>query len=82
MKLKILYFSLLRDVTGTEEELIEVTSESDTVAMILEELFRNHPELRKWDDRLLLALDCEYVNRGDRIGQGSELALMPPVQGG
>jgi len=81
MKIRVLFFSHLVDLTGRSEEERFVEGGA-TIGDLLEELYREHPDLKKWDDRLLTALDCEYANREQPLREGAELALFPPVQGG
>jgi molybdopterin converting factor small subunit len=81
MKGRVLFFSLLQDLTGCAE--LEVTGAPATVGELLErDLYVRWPALREWDAALLLALDHAYVRRDAALREGFELALMPPVQGG
>lgn len=81
MKLRVLFFSVLRDITGSGE--VEWTCPpAATVATLIEEIFTRWPALRAWDASLLLAVDCTYVKRDAALRPGCEVALMPPVQGG
>ncbi len=81
MKLRVLFFSILRDLTGTEE--IELTCDGvSTVGELLAMLYARWPELAEWDASLLVAVDQTYAKRADALHDGSEVAVMPPVQGG
>ena len=83
MKIRILFFSLLRDLAGAEE--VEEVLSADRewrVSDLLERLYSRHEGLREWDGKILVALDMEYVNRDQALSDGQELAIMPPVQGG
>ena len=81
MKLRVLFFSILRDLTGTEG--LDVTcATSSTVRDLLAQLFERWPELAKWDASLLIAVDQSYVKRDEPLHEGAEVAIMPPVQGG
>jgi len=81
MKVRVLFFSVLRDITGAPE--VEWTCPpAATVAVLLEEIYTRWPKLRAWDTSLLLAIDCNYVKRDAALHAGCEVALMPPVQGG
>lgn len=80
-RVRVLFFSVLRDVTGTAELEVEV-SEGARVADVLEGLFERWPRLRDWEASLLLAVDHDYCGRDQVLHEGAELALMPPVQGG
>jgi len=83
MKLRVLFFSLLRDVVGKDALQLELPEgEVDTVGDLLEYLYGQYPGLRDWDKSLLIAVDLEYVKREAPLADGQEVAIMPPVQGG
>ena len=81
MKLRVLFFSILRDLTGTAETEFQCGA-SATVGDLLGLLYERWPELAKWDASLLVAVDQAYARRGEALPDGAEVALMPPVQGG
>lgn len=81
MRGRVLFFSVLQDVTGCAE--LVVTDAPGTVHELLEHvLYVRWPVLREWRESTLVALDCEYLRGDAPMGEGFELALMPPVQGG
>ena len=77
----VLFFSVLRDLSGQAELTRELPAGS-TLADLLEQLFAEWPRLREWSPSLLLAIDHTYVKRETAPHDGAEVALMPPVQGG
>jgi molybdopterin converting factor subunit 1 len=81
MKLRVLFFSVLRDITGTEEIVLDVPAGS-TMADLLIQIESRWPKLRDWQNSLLLSLDQTYVKRDALLHDGCEVAIMPPVQGG
>lgn len=81
MKVRVLFFSILRDLTG-ESEIVVDLPDGATMTSLLDHLFERWPKLREWDQSLLLALDQTYVKRQEPLREGAEIALMPPVQGG
>jgi molybdopterin converting factor small subunit len=81
MIVRVLFFSVLKDITSTGEVPVECPAGS-TMADLLEIAFQRWPKLRDWDRSLLLALDQTYVKRDAALHDGAEVALMPPVQGG
>jgi len=81
MNVRLLFFSLLKDITGVAELPWECTP-GDTVAALLNQLYEKWPKLRDWDSSLLLAVDQTYVRRDAVLHEGAEIAVMPPVQGG
>ena len=83
MKVRVLFFSLLRDVTGEEEVERELAGEEEiSVGPFLDSLYKDYPGLAEWDSKILVAVDQHYVERTDTIRDGQEIAIMPPVQGG
>ena len=81
MNLRLLFFSVLRDVTGVAETDWQCAPDA-TVASLLLELYERWPRLRDWDQSLLVAVDQSYVKRDATLREGAEVAVMPPVQGG
>jgi molybdopterin converting factor small subunit len=85
MKVRVLFFSVLRDLSGSEEQNIVVTPAGGgeaTVGDLLDQIYADIPGMAAWDERLLLAVNAEFAGRDTLLGEGDEVALMPPVQGG
>ena len=82
MTVKILFFSLLREIVGKEEAELQVSFEPCTVGSILNQVYTQWPSLKDWDSSILISLDLDYVNREVEVVDGQVIALMPPLQGG
>ncbi len=82
MTIRLLFFSVLRDIAGANEMEYTLGKSPTTVADLLSELFSQYEGLSSWDTSLLVAVNCEYADRDLEIRAGDEVALMPPVQGG
>ncbi|MBP6602962.1 MAG: MoaD/ThiS family protein [Verrucomicrobiales bacterium] len=85
MKIRVLFFSVLKDLSGSEERTVVLSlgAEGDaTMGDLLEQIYREIPGMEVWDERLLLAVNAEFANRDSVLREGDEVALMPPVQGG
>lgn len=83
MRIRILFFSVLRDLVGADELEEELPPGREwRVADLLERLYAKHEGMRPWDGKILVALDMEYVDRQRVLSDGQEVAIMPPVQGG
>ncbi|MEX2580321.1 MAG: MoaD/ThiS family protein [Verrucomicrobiales bacterium] len=82
MQLSVLYFSVLRDVAGTDREDLPMTRETLDVGSVIDIVLGKHPPLAEWNEKLLIAVNGEYADRDTRVKPGDEVALMPPVQGG
>lgn len=81
MKIRVLFFSVLRDIAGVDE--LDVSLHADArVRDLLAELFTQWPKLKEWDASLLIAVDQTYAKRDSALHEGAEVAVMPPVQGG
>ena len=81
MKIKVQFFSRLRDVTGQSALTREVPAGS-TVGDLLATLYAEHTKLAAWDAHLLLAVGLDYVKRDQLLHEDDEVSVMPPVQGG
>jgi molybdopterin synthase sulfur carrier subunit len=81
MTLRLLFFSVLQDITGVAEMAFEC-AQGSCVGDLLSLLYQRWPELARWDGSLLVAMDHGYVRRDALLVDGAELAIMPPVQGG
>ena len=81
MKLRVLFFSVLRDITGHAELNLECDGVT-RIDELLVVLFARWPKLAEWDQSLLVAVDQSYVKRDAALHDGAEVAIMPPVQGG
>lgn len=82
MKAHVLFFSVLRDITGTDQIDLDLPEQACTVAGVLSQLFERWPALREWDRSLLVAVNQHYAKRDAIVDDGAEVAIMPPVQGG
>lgn len=82
MKVNVLFFSVLRDIVGQGSREWTIESDSVDVASLLQEVYGTYEGLSEWDGRLLIAVNCEYADRDQKLADGDEVALMPPVQGG
>lgn len=81
MTLRVLFFSVLQDLTGTPEAIFDC-SEGSSAQDLLNLLFEKWPAMRAWDASLLIAADHAYIKRDTPLRPGQEIAIMPPVQGG
>jgi len=81
MNLRLLFFSVLRDITGCSE-CPWTCAPGAHVSDLLSSLYERWPKLREWDSALLIALDQTYVKRDAPLTESAEVAIMPPVQGG
>jgi molybdopterin converting factor small subunit len=81
VKVRVQFFSRLRDLAGTQAMDLEVPDRT-TAAALLETLYVKIPALRDWDKSILVASGVEFVRRDYVVKPSDDLSIMPPVQGG
>ena len=81
MKVRVEFYSQLRDLAGTAELNVDLPVEA-TVADLLEKLYKKAPALRSRDKSILVGAGVEFVDRNYKLKAGNEISIMPPVQGG
>lgn len=81
MRIRVVYFALLRERLGKSEEPLEVTAGA-TVQDALAQLVTQHEVLLGLGRSLLVAVNQALVPADFPLSEGDELALLPPVSGG
>lgn len=79
MRVHVLYFGVLKDVTGQSRVEMEL-KDGASVAELLA-LHRGSGGAAIWDS-IAVAVNQEYARVGDVLKDGDEVALLPPVSGG
>ena len=80
MKIKVRYFASIRDRIGLDQEEVETPS-GTTLGALYEELKGTHEVLGEWN-RVLLAVNGEYMEPDQSLSEGDVVAVFPPVSGG
>ncbi|HEY4187802.1 MAG TPA: molybdenum cofactor biosynthesis protein MoaE [Polyangia bacterium] len=81
MHVNILYFAVLRERRGAATETLELPVGGD-VAMALAIIAKQHPQVAPLLPRAQVAINQIVVAATTLLGDGDELALLPPVSGG
>ena len=81
VRVRVLFFGMLKDVAGRTEEALEL-GPGARVGSVLEHYARQFPRLREMEDSILLARNQRFAAGAEEIGDGDEIALLPPVSGG
>jgi molybdopterin converting factor subunit 1 len=79
MRVRVLYFGVLKDVMGHSSAVMEV-AEGASVATLLA-VHRGSTAGSVWDS-IAVAVNQEYAQSTDVLKDGDEVALLPPVSGG
>ena len=80
MRVKVRYFASIRDRIGQDQETVE-TSSGTTLGALYDELKATHEVLGEWN-RVLLAVNGEYMEPNQSLSEGDVVAVFPPVSGG
>jgi MoaE-MoaD fusion protein len=81
MRVRVLYFAVVRERLGRDEEMLELAAAAD-VAAAWRELERRHPELAALRPVVKLAVNEEFAQADRALADGDVIALIPPVAGG
>lgn len=80
-KVTVLFFATLRDLAGINQTDLEVP-EGIAVSELKDFLFQRFPGLPNNRANIVVAINKEFAFDAEKIPQGAEIALFPPVSGG
>lgn len=81
MKVRVKFFAALHDMTGRRELNLEVR-DGLTVGELHRDLCARFPRLAAYSGSLLYSVNADYVPADYPLGDGDEVAFIPPVSGG
>ena len=81
MKIRILYFGILKDLVGQTTETVELP-EPATLADLLAHCKSRTPRLEEHLAGIALSINQEFAHPADVLHENDEVALLPPVSGG
>jgi MoaE-MoaD fusion protein len=81
VRVKVLFFGQLKDITGHSESVLEV-HENGTLNTVFEHFSARFPRLRELSGSIILARNQEFKPRTEPLADGDEIAFLPPVSGG
>jgi molybdopterin converting factor subunit 1 len=74
-------FASYREKAGQAEVPFDL-AEGVTVGHLAEAVARRYPAIARDPTKLVVAVNQEYRDHGHVLGDGDEVALIPPVSGG
>uniref|UniRef100_A0A3Q3G745 Molybdopterin synthase sulfur carrier subunit n=1 Tax=Labrus bergylta TaxID=56723 RepID=A0A3Q3G745_9LABR len=81
----VLYFAKSVELTGVKEEQAVAVTTPISSRDLWGLLVQRHPRLSLLQDQVVLAVRQQYVAIGDQsvtLGDGDEVAVVPPLSGG
>ena len=81
MRIRVLFFGILRDLTGQRECEVEL-SDGVTAAGLFDHFAAQFPALEAARKSVTVARNQEFADPSVLLADGDEVALLPPVSGG
>ncbi|HHG73830.1 MAG TPA: molybdopterin converting factor subunit 1 [Persephonella sp.] len=81
MKVKVLYFSSIKDKLKKSVEFFEI-KEGCEVHDLIKEIQNKYPDLSENLKNIMIAVNEEYADMQTKLKNGDTVALIPPVSGG
>jgi molybdopterin converting factor subunit 1 len=81
MRVHLRYFAIIRETLGRSEETRDVEN-GTTAGTLFDQIASEEPRLAAMKRSVMLMVNQEYVPASQPLGDGDELALIPPVSGG
>jgi molybdopterin converting factor subunit 1 len=81
MRVRVLYFAAVRDLTGVDEEALEVEG-GTTIGALARVLEERRAELKGRLGAVRFARNEEFAGAADVLAEGDVVAVIPPVAGG
>lgn len=81
MRVNVRLFARLRDIAGAGEVARQVP-DGATVRTVWNDLATEFPDLRDYEVSISTAVNAEYSRMDAPVGDGDEVAFLPPVSGG
>jgi len=81
VRVKVLFFGMLRDIVGRAEEQIEM-EDGARLDSVFERYATQFPRLKDLASSIVLASNHQFCDRSVAVQEGDEIAFLPPVSGG
>ena len=81
MRIRVLFFGVLRDVVGLREDSVEIP-DGGRLDSVFEHYAGRFPRIREMSASLVLALNQRFSEPSAPLSEGDEVAFLPPVSGG
>ena len=81
MRVTVRLFARLRDIAGASEMARELPAGA-TIGDLWRQLAGEFPEFASYERSISSAINADYARMDHVIGDGDEIAFLPPVSGG
>jgi molybdopterin synthase catalytic subunit len=81
MQIRVLFFGVLKDLAGRASDSLSLP-ENATLGDVLSHYEQSVPRLKDCMSSIAMSVNQAYAGPKERLQQGDEVALLPPVSGG
>src|SRR6185369_2628048 len=81
MRVKVLFFGMLKDIVGRVEEQVEL-GPGARLSTVFDHYAGQFPRLRDMSGSIVMARNQEFSGLSTAVSEGDEVAFLPPVSGG
>jgi len=81
VRVTVRLFARLRDIAGTAELARDLPAGA-TIGDVWRQLAGEFPEIARYERSISTAINADYARMDQVIGEGDEIAFLPPVSGG
>jgi molybdopterin converting factor subunit 1 len=81
MRVTVRLFARLRDIAGASELARDVEAGA-TIRTVWRQLAGEFPDLANYERSISTAVNTDYAHMDHVLGDGDEVAFLPPVSGG
>ena len=81
MRIRVLFFGLLKDLAGRSEDQIEV-AEGASLRQVFDTYATQIPRMKEMAGSIVLAHNQAFADPSTLVSDGDEVAFLPPVSGG
>ncbi len=81
MKVKVLYFSSIKDKLKKNSDTLDINEKMD-ISSLVEYLKNMYPEISDILEKSMVAVNEEYVDKSYILKENDTVAIIPPVSGG
>lgn len=82
MRVKVLFFGVLKDMMGAAEETVELSDSKATVGSVFAHFSGRVGTLGEKRSSILFARNREFATADTAVAENDEIAFLPPVSGG
>ena len=81
MRVTVRLFARLRDIAGSAELMREIPAGA-TIGSVWRQLADEFPGFAEYERSISSAVNADYARMDQPLGDGDEVAFLPPVSGG